>query len=371
MSSSPPESNSVLYLDQAAALRPEPETLNRYQQLLERVWFNQEAGYHGAFLLRQELDQAGRDLARAAGLPGFQVLFGSSGTELASTLGTLPLPPGGNLVTTELEHPALAAALTELGRECRRVGIGPDGRLRPEELAAKLDADTRLVACHWIQSELGVIQDWSALAELVRRRAPRAWLVCDAIQGAGKLPLPTAVDLLLLSGHKFGVPGGAALLHRPELRLERYFHELRHRYYRLGRPEPALILLLAEVFIQRTRELEVQLVLRTRRTRDLRARLTGLPLRCTIPEPVASPYILHVNCPGRQGRVLVRMLGERGVCVGSGSACQAEEKGGSPALRALGFRGEAAYSGLRLSFGFTPEEPERIVRELSRALAEY
>ena len=74
-----------------------------------------------------------------------------------------------------------------------------------------------------------------------------------------------------------------------------------------------------------------------------------------------------------QGAVLVRMLSELGVMTSSGSACAAESPDPSPALLALGYRRNDAYSGLRLSFGGSPapDTPDFLLAALEKVLQNY
>ena len=74
-----------------------------------------------------------------------------------------------------------------------------------------------------------------------------------------------------------------------------------------------------------------------------------------------------------QGAVLVRMLSEEGVMASSGSACAAESPDPSPALLALGYKRNDAYSGLRLSFGgaLAPEAAGILPAALEKVLQNY
>ena len=106
---------------------------------------------------------------------------------------------------------------------------------------------------------------------------------------------------------------------------------------------------------------------------ELRARLAGKKLRPTLPAEVASPFILHLTAAGMQGAVLVRMLAEQGVMASSGSACAAESPDPSPALLALGYKRNDAYSGLRLSFGgpLAPDAAKILPAALEKVLQNY
>ena len=105
----------------------------------------------------------------------------------------------------------------------------------------------------------------------------------------------------------------------------------------------------------------------------LRQRVACSHIAFTVPEELASPYILHCYLPGKQGAVVVRQLSQKGIMAGSGSACSAESDTGSQVLRALGYGKKESFSGLRLSFGFdfSCEEAEFLAENLLSVLKNY
>ena len=360
-----------IYLDQAAAAYPDREVLDFYRAELEHSGANQEAAHRLGYELRRRLDAAARELSQAlADRDDCTVIWGTSGTEIFNLLAGSPAVAGKRVLTSRLEHPALLAALRRSAAEVKFAPCGKDGRLQMPE-----DSGAELAAFHQVQSELGVRQELRPL--------PGVPLFVDAIQAAGKLPLPPEFDLAAVSGHKFGAPGGAALLAHPRFagkgKLAEFAHRYRHVEYRCGRPEPALLLTLAFAATRRRAAREATL----RRISELNAAarelLTGLPLPggarsfCTVPAEAASPFILHLTLPGVQSGVVVRMLSEEDVMVAAGSACASETRTPSAALTQLGFSRELAYSGLRISFGFdtSPEDVKKMAEALKRVLKNY
>ena len=118
----------MIYLDNAAATPFDVGVLDRFSELAVENYVNQEATHGAAYRLRKELQEAGTQLAELlTGNRDNQVCWATSGTEALFLAAQLPEFRSGNLVTTAIEHPALAAALAEKeenGREVRRVRVG-------------------------------------------------------------------------------------------------------------------------------------------------------------------------------------------------------------------------------------------------------
>lgn len=359
----------MLYLDWAAAAPPEPETLEYAGRLWREDFANQESGHALGFALRRDLDAAAETLSRTFwGVPGGRVVWGTSCTELFQLAAASPLVAGKSVVSSVLEHPALGAALGRGAGKLRLLGAGTDGKLIPGEAE-----NVSFAAFHQVQSELGAVQDLPALFAAF----PRAVRFVDAAQGVGKLAFPDA-DIVACSGAKLGVPGGgAALLLNPAWKGASKFAEFAAKYrrdeHRIGRVHPVLPKLLAFAAARRAAEVAKA----WRNVSDINARIRAAVARDgvfpTLSAADASPYILHLSVPGRQGAVLMRMLSESGVAVSAGSACAAESRDPSPALLALGRSREDAYGGVRLSFGWDtpPEAADIFVSAWKKVLQNY
>lgn len=369
----------MIYFDQAAAMIPEPEALDFYRARAADAFGNQEAIHGLGYELRRRLAQAAAELGPALADRPLDAVFAGSGTEIFNLFAALARFRRGNIVTSALEHPALLAALKRTGAELRFLPLDPDGFIDPARAAGCFDGDTVLAAVHHVQSEIGVRQDIDALAAWAAERAPQAAFLADTIQSAGKLPLPRRPAFLTVSGHKFGAPGGAALLFEADPQLRDELEALRHRDYRIGRPEPASALTLVFTAQRWRAERDERTAIVGELNRKLRAALTELRLPnrrhpvFTVPEAHASPYILHFRLPGYQAAVLIRMLSARDLYVASGSACQAESRRPSAVLRAIGVPDRDGYSGLRLSFSprHTAADVESFLAGLQAVLAEY
>ena len=362
----------VLYCDQAAAARPDEEALACFVNACRTLYANQEAVHYGASEVRRALDDAGNELVRLlTGSDDFTVCWCGSGTGAFHLLESTGFLKERRAVTSVLEHPALTAMLKRSAREVTELKCSREGRIAPAPGAWDF------AAFHAVQSELGTVQDIPALMGALPERCVR---FTDAVQMAGKMdlaPVAAVSDLIALSGVKFGAPGGGALLVRKRCPWSTAFLKAvsaaRHPGYAVPRVHAPEALSMLCALKNRCARLAETLEKMRELNAFLRRELACADLRFTVPEESSSPFILHMFLPGTQGAVAVRMLSERGIRAGSGSACASESPTGSSALRAIGYTGRKSFSGLRFSFGpdFCREQAEFLVKNLLEVLKNY
>ncbi len=355
---------TTAHLDNAAAAPADPETLAFFVDCALRLPANQEGAGPLSLQAAKEVSEAAKRLAKALVQDASAgVLWTSSGTDalLAAVEAHSSLRKGA-VATSDAEHPALAKALerycASTGRPLLKARLSKDGSLDLESLKGLLDEKLALVATHHVQAETGAVQDLAAIRAVMDERAPKALLLADTTQSACKLPIPWSqarLDFATVSGSKIGTPAGAALLFRddPSKLLGKALKAIRSSEHRLGRcPAPAcLALAFAAERLAVTLEERLGKAAETKAAfkEELGKALPG-KLRFSVPEALASPYILHLLLPGIQGATLVRMLAEKGWNVAAGSACEAETPEPSKALLSMGVKRSDAYSALRLSF---------------------
>jgi L-cysteine/cystine lyase len=128
--------------------------------------------------------------------------------------------PGDRIVTTDAEHPGLSGPIWSMAR---RVGLAVDvvpvadddeaGRIVDAIAAATTDR-TRMIALSHVLWTTGARLPVAEVAEIARARD--AWLVVDAAQSVGAIPVDVAslgVDVLGFSGHKWLCgPGGTGAI---------------------------------------------------------------------------------------------------------------------------------------------------------------
>ncbi|MER9610031.1 cysteine desulfurase [Mesorhizobium sp. M0312] len=173
---------------------------------------------------RRLIEDARRDVARLVSAKAEHVVFTSGATEAASTLLTPDWQMGrgavrmSRLYVSEADHPCLLNGGRFPTGQVTRIGVGADGVVRLDALAAALGAHDKaegmpLVAIHAANNETGVIQPVGRIAEIVK--AAGGILVVDAVQATGRIPLDMSAgyaDYLILSSHKIGGPKGVGAI---------------------------------------------------------------------------------------------------------------------------------------------------------------
>ncbi len=89
--------------------------------------------------------------------------------------------------------------------------VGRDGIVDLDAARAAIDGRTALVAAMLVNNEIGTIQPIAELGALAREAG--AAMLCDAVQGFGRVPLPVeACDMVAISAHKIHGPKGIGAL---------------------------------------------------------------------------------------------------------------------------------------------------------------
>jgi cysteine desulfurase / selenocysteine lyase len=167
------------------------------------------------------------DEMRAAARPACAALIGARADEIALVESTthgltlaanaLPLEPGDRVLLSDLEFLQVAVPWTQKKKDGIEIDVVPNhnGEVRAEDFAARITSRTRVVAISTVQWSNGYRLDLDAFSRLCRDR--KIWLVVDAIQQLGAIPLSvqqTPVNILVSGGHKWlNSPFGCGFLY--------------------------------------------------------------------------------------------------------------------------------------------------------------
>jgi cysteine desulfurase len=187
----------------------------------------------------------------------------------------------------------------------------------------------------------------------------------DAVQSVGKIPVSVralGVDLLSLSGHKFGGPKGTgALWVKRSVRLTPFMTGGRQeRNRRAGTENVAGIAGLGVAAAYATRALPVHAshvgALRDRLERGILTAVPGTRVNGDPERRVANTS--NISFEGLEAESLLIALDLEGVAVSTGSACSSGTLEPSHVLKAMGFTGVRTRNAIRFSLGPTNTETE-------------
>lgn len=360
----------MIYLDNAATTRPDGRALCAALSFTEEQYFNPSAGYAGGAAVRSAVERARASLLAHIANEKFALVFTSGGTE-SDNLAIFSSAKRGNAVTTAGEHAAVEksfAALRARGIETRVAPLLGDGRVDADALLSLVDEKTTLVSVVHVGSETGAVNEIAALARAVKKKNPRCIFHSDGVQAFGKIPfrLTDEIDLYSVSAHKIGgLKGSGALYRRRSLHTEaQIFGGGQESGLRSGTENVLGILAFAGAAEDKFRTLREDYD-RLRAYNDELFAALDASIFTRLSARDGSPYILTVGGRGLRGEVLVRMLWDRGVVVGTGSACSSKHPR-SRALEACGVE-DGLLDGV-LRFSFAPQTSREEIVSAAKAL---
>lgn len=327
---------SRIYLDHAATTPVLPAAIAAMAEAAAVIG-NPSSVHAGGRSANAIVERARDRLAAWAGCAPDRIVFTSGGTEALA----LALNGQGRVLAGATEHSAVLAARPEAGI----IPVDADGRIDLAALAAALATGPALVAIQHANNETGVIQPIAEIAALVAAADSR--LLVDAVQSAGKLPLPQA-DYIALSAHKLGgAPGTGALIARDPVTLVAVQRGGgQERGLRGGTANLPGIAAFAAALEARPDWQRVE-TLRDRLEACVGAVING-------EAAPRLPNISNITLPGIAAATQVMLLDLAGVMVSAGAACSSGKVASSHVLAAMGRPGDA----IRVSLGPTTSEAE-------------
>ena len=366
----------LTYFDYAATTPLCPQTLEAMTRALAHFG-NPSSRYAYGREAAQSVKACRDTVAKALGCAPGEVFFTSCGTEgdnWAIRKGAeLGRRRGRHIVTTAVEHAAVLETCRDLERQGYEVTyLSPDreGRITVDQVRDALRPDTALVSMMLVNNETGVVLPVEDCVKAVKAFDPAILFHCDAVQGFLKLaytPVSTGADLITVSGHKVGGPKGVGALYiRKGVRLAPLLTGGgQEEGLRSGTEATAQIAGFAAACQAVMADLG-----RLERTAAIKA-YTLEQLKQAVPKlevisPGDAPHICAVTLPGYPSEVLVRVLGDQGICISSGSACHRGKP--SHVFATMGLPKPWLSGALRLSFSpkTAQEEADRLVEALQQ-----
>ena len=372
----------MIYLDNAATTALDEKCLEIIREYNVERFYNPSALYRKAMESANAIKQARNSIAKSLGVKGEEIIFTASGSE-ADNIALLcsVRAKSGKVIIGSSEHSAVYNTALELKVRGYDVVFAPCdkyGRTDVGQLEKLIDNTVVLVSVMHVCNETGALNDLSAISKIIKTKAPRAIFHSDGVQAYGKIPVnlkSLGVDLYSISGHKIHAPKGIGALYcRSGLYLRTFVfgggQENNVRSATENLPSIVAFGYLAEKNLlslndnyKKTTELRDYLY------QKLTDNFENVKINTDLLH--SSPYVFSFALNSARGEVLVHCLEDRGIIVGTGSACNSQ-KSTKRIPAALGIEGDYAQGMLRVSFNEnnTKDDIDAFIDALAQSLEE-
>lgn len=370
----------MIYLDHAATTPVHPEVLKQMLQWLQPDHVGNPSSIHSQGVrAHQAIEKARRQVARMINADPPEIYFTSGGTE--SNNAWIKNLNRHIIITTKVEHHSILEPVEKCvisAAYARPIFVKVDiaGAVDLEDLKAKLDQYHGIVGAvsvMWVNNELGTINPIKDIGTLCKTyNVP---FHVDAIQAAGHVPMDVKachIDMLSLSGHKFGAPMGTGILYiRSDIPKKPFIYGGGQECGIRGGTEnvPGIVALGAAA------ELVVKnLSLWRDKWQSLRKIFFDSLAIHMAPDEYSinggdntALNIISLTVPGVNSEAMVLRLDQDDICVSAGSACSAGSPNPSHVLMGVGLPEELAASTIRISTGTDTTADE--MRTAAKAIA--
>ena len=358
--------NNRIYADHNAGSPLRPEALKAMLPFFDQPG-NPMSLHADGRETRAAIERARDAMARLLGARHSEIVFTSGGTESVNLAlqGVSNAAGTKRVVVSAVEHPAGLSAVPD----AVAAPVKEDGTVDLDALR-ELAEGACLVSVMHANNETGAVQPVKEAARIAHEAG--AFFHTDAAQSAGKIPVHVDkmdVDLLSISGYKFGGPRGVGALYaRNGLTLQPLLRGgPQERQRRPGTENaPAIVGMAAalEAAVLEMSAAEKRLRKMTRRFIE-QARQLFPETRLNTP-PKSVPGAVNISFKNLSAENLTIALDLLGVSVSTGAACASGSVEPSHVLRAMRLPDEYARGAVRFSFGYC--SPESDIDETLSAL---
>ncbi len=348
-----------IYLDYQASTPLAPEV----QEIMLSQGFANPHSVHKMGRKASAAIEAAREQINAL-MPGGDIVFTSGATEALNLaiLGSLPnIDKERNII---IVLPSEHAAVLDVCAHVEKYGIidddgilrrydvktavlQPNGLVDMQKLSEQIDAQCALVITMQANNEIGVMQPIEAIADIAHTHG--ALMLCDMVQGYGRIDTAPNIDIAAISAHKiYGPKGIGALWKRKDVIMHNIsYGGGQERGLRSGTLSPALCAGFgtAAMLMQEYHTLDVQHI------SDIWDAIFPLLTDWTINGDIERRYKGNINMR-IDGLDVSRLMSDlRHLSFSAGSACASGSGRTSYVLRAIGLTDFQAKNSIRLGFG--------------------
>ena len=357
-----------MYLDNSATTQVSEEVFEEMKPYFTQEFGNPSTLYGIGRESKKALEEARQRVADSINAKKDEIIFTSGGSEsdnLAIKGIAFKLQKKGkHIITTEIEHPAVAETLhflESLDFKVTYLPVYENGIIKIEDLKNAITDETILITIMHGNNEIGTIQPIEEIGKIAHEKGIK--FHTDAVQTFGKIEVDVeklSVDLLSISSHKINGPKGVGALYiKKGTRLTPLIHGGgQERGIRSGTENVAGIVGFGKACELATKNLDAHYNKLKSISDDIIEKVLD-----RIPESHLNgdrenrlPNLVNFRFKAIEGESLILLLDAKGYQTSTGSACSSKSLEASPVLTALGLDPVDVHGSLRISLG--PESDE-------------
>ena len=372
--------NNLIYLDNAATTRPNPELLDLYNKVVNDYFANPSSIHFEGQKANDLLNKSRASILQSLRLTDHEVIFTSGATEsinLAIKGYCLANQRRGkHIISSNIEHPAVKETINQLvelfGFEATFLKVNKEGKVSLEDLKQSIKDDTILVSIQAVNNEIGSINDIDSIAKYLKQ-FPKIVFHVDATQAIGKVNLNFAdVDMISFSGHKIHAlrSSGALIKKKNVILIPLQNGGGQEDGLRSGTNDLALAVTLAKQLKNEMLKIDEKKNQITAITELIYEYLTSKQELFHINSSIENPYIVNFSTINKKASVLVEALSNENIMVSSISACHSRREHFSDVVFAISGNERLAYNTVRISLDIsnTKEEIETLIAAIDRII---
>ncbi|SDZ15997.1 cysteine desulfurase [Evansella caseinilytica] len=375
----------MIYFDHAATTPISSDALQVFIKASKEYFANPSSLHEQGEKAKLLLEKCRAEVAGLLRVEAAEMYFTSGGSE-ANTLALESLffanrHKGNHIITSQTEHPSVHSVFHKLeqqGIEVTYLAVNPAGQISLQDLQHSIRPDTVLASIQHVNSETGTIQDIKAIGEILA--ANDVLFHSDCVQSFTKLPIHASewpIDAISISSHKVCGPKGVGAVYLSS--KVQWFpvqpftsHERGFRQGTVNVPGIAAFTAAAANSMQLQEQfLKKMSVLRDNFFRELHPISHLITIEGTTGSQI--PHIIGMGIKGVEGQYMMLTLDRHGICISTGSACQAGKQEPSVTMKALNKSPEEAKRFFRISFGMgnTEEEIRQAANIIIKCVSEF